>query len=85
MNNKNNYRELATAICKLAIKDKDFDFFNSDWFNNVIIFFVDERIIDYVNKINEREKIKKIGYECSKELIDDDFIKTFNLIKNIKL
>lgn len=90
MNKINNYRELAEAMCKSAIKENDFSFFKSEWFNDVISFFVDIRIVDYAKKLEKEynlncNKIVQDGYSVCKELIDDDFYKTYKLISQIKL
>ena len=67
-----------------GLKEKDYTFFTSDFYKLVIADFLNEDIKIKINQLvkqweNEHRKTTGKAIECTKSLVDNEFIKMFNL------
>lgn len=78
------WKLLLCAMITTGLREKDYTFFTSDFYKLVIADFLNEDIKIKINQFvkqweNEhRETIEK-DIECAKSLVDNEFIKMFNL------
>lgn len=62
-----------------GLKEKDYRFFTSDFYKLVIADFLNEDTKIKVNQFVEQWESTENTIECRKSLIDNEFIKMFNL------
>lgn len=64
-----------------GLKEKDYYFFTSDFYKSVIADYLNEKTKSKVNQFIEQweNEHKEKTIECGKSLVDNKFIKMFNL------
>ena len=75
---------LLNAMVITGLEENDYWFFTSDFYRNFIEDYLDEEtkleVKDFVIQFKrEHEETTKQAIECAKSLIDNDFVKMFNL------
>ena len=75
---------LLYSMVTTGLKEKDYSFFTSDFYKSVIADFLNEDTKIKVNQFieqweNEHREITEKAIECVKSLVDNEFIKMFNL------
>lgn len=78
------WKILLCAMITTGLKEKDYTFFTSDFYKLVIADFLNEDIKIKINQFieqweNEHRKTTEKAIECTKSLVDNEFIKMFNL------
>lgn len=48
--NRNNYNGLVEMMCVLAIREKDYEFFNSFIYDNLYRHFIDDKMQDRIKE-----------------------------------
>lgn len=81
---------LLYSMVTTGLKEKDYQFFVSDFYKYQIQDFLNEETKIKVNQfVSEFEKrtneTRKQAIECVKSLVDNEFIKMFNLVKSVRL
>ena len=78
------WKLLLRSMVTMGLKEKDYTFFTSDFYKLVIADFLNEDIKIKINQFvkqweNEHRETTKKDIECTKSLVDNEFIKMFNL------
>lgn len=81
---------LLYSMVTTGLKEKDYQFFVSDFYKYQIKDFLNKETKTKVNKfVSEFEKqtneTRKQAIESVKSLVDNEFIKMFNLVKSVRL
>ena len=72
------WKLLLCAMVTTGLQEKDYTFFTSNFYKLVIADFLNEDIKIKINRFVEQWKNEK-AIECKKSLVDNEFIKMFNL------
>lgn len=75
---------LLYSMVTSGLKEKDYYFFTSDFYKSVIADYLNEETKSKVNQFieqwkNEHKETTEKTIECVKSLVDNEFIKMFNL------
>lgn len=78
------WKLLLCAMITTGLKEKDYTFFTSDFYRLVIADFLNEDMKIKINRFveqweNEHRGTTEKDIECTKSLVDNGFIKMFNL------
>lgn len=82
--NSKAWNKLLYSMVVTGLKEKDYLFFTSDFYKSVISGFLNEDIKIKINRFveqweNEHRETTEKTIECTKSLVDNEFIKIFNL------
>lgn len=82
--NSKAWNTLLYSMVVTGLKEKDYWFFTSDFYKNFLEDYLNEetklKVKDFVIQWKrEHEETTKSAIECAKSLIDNDFVKMFNL------
>lgn len=83
--NSKAWNTLLYSMVISGLKEKDYCFFTSDFYKNFIENYLNEetklKVKDFVIQFKkEREETTEKDIECTKSLVDNEFIKMFNLL-----
>lgn len=78
--NSKAWNKLLYSMVVTGLKEKDYLFFTSDFYKSVISGFLNEDIKIKINEFVEQWETTEKNIECTKSLVDNEFIKMFNLL-----
>ena len=78
--NSKAWNKLLYSMVDTGLKEKDYLFFTSDFYKSVISDFLNEDIKTKINEFVEQWETTEKDIECTKSLVDNEFIKMFNLL-----
>lgn len=78
---------LLYSMVTTGLKEKDYQFFVSDFYKYHVEDFLNEETKNKVNQFVKKQTNETIkqSIRCVKSLVDNDFIKMFNLVKSVRL